>query len=272
LTGECCLFEELTLSSEAVVATFLALYVGIVTPILVAGKSVYRLLFLMAVASGVMFWSFLDLMDDAALLGVNEGFTGGLAHLLVAVSFAVTVLVLFWLDGAFRSTRRRNAYAVAITYATAALVAIGIGSHSFGEGVEIGSLIGYSFAANPSSANLITAIGGPGSGVAYIMHKVLEGFTIGVFAAAANARWGRNLVLGLLAGLPTAIGLGIALFVPVDATVFFAIGAAAVIYIECKLVPNLVRQRLSLLLILALLLGFYLMYLAALFHSYTTIF
>jgi len=60
--------------------------------------------------------------------------------------------------------------------------------------------------------------------------------------------------------------------VPVDATVFFAIGAAAVIYIEYKLIANLIRQRLSLFLVLALLVGFYLMYLAALFHSYTTIF
>jgi zinc transporter ZupT len=266
------LFEELAISAEAVVSTFLALYVGIFTPLLFAGKSARRLAVLMAVASGVMFWSFLDLMDDAALLGVNEGFTGGLAHLLVATLFAATVLVLFWLDGALQPTRRRNTYAVAITYVTAALVAIGIGSHSFGEGVEIGSLIGYSVLANPSSVNLITAIGGLGSGVAYIMHKLLEGFTIGVFAAAANTRWGRNLVLGLVAGLPTAIGLSVALFVPVDATVFFGIGAAAVIYIEYKLIANLVRERLSLLLVLALLFGFYLMYLAALFHSYTTIF
>ena len=163
------MFEELIVSAEAVVATFLALYVGILTSILIAGKSAYRLVALMAIASGVMFWSFLDLMDDAALLGVNEGFTGGLPHVLVAALFAVTVLVLFWLDGAFQPTLRRNAYAVAITYATAVLVALGIGSHSFGEGVEIGSLIGYSFMASPTSVNLINVIGGLGSSIAYIM-------------------------------------------------------------------------------------------------------
>jgi hypothetical protein len=266
------LFEELVISAEAIVATFLALYIGIFTPSLVAGKSAYRLLVLMALASGIMFWSFLDLMDDAALLDVNQGFSGGLMQILIATLFAATVLVLFWLDGAFQTSRRGRSGVVALTYVTAVLVAVGIGSHSLGEGLEIGSLIGYSFMTSPSSVNLINAIGGLGSGAAYVLHKFLEGFVIGVFATAARARSTRNLVLGLFAGIPTMIGLGVALMVPVDATIFFGIGAAAAIFIEYKLIPNLVHQRSTMIYILAWLLGFYLMYLAALFHSYTTIF
>lgn len=267
------MFEELIISAETIVATFVALYIGLFTAILAAGKSAYRLLVLMALASGVIFWSFLDLMDDAALLDVNQGFSGGLLHILIATLFAVTVLVLFWVDAVFQTNQRgHRPVIVAMSYATAALVAIGIGSHSLGEGLEIGSLIGYSFLTNPSSVNLINAIGGLGSGGAYIMHKFLEGFVIGVFAAAARARSMRNLVLGLFAGIPTMIGLGVALIVPVDATVFFGIGAAAAIFIEYKLIPNLVRQRSTMVYIWAWLLGFYLMYLAALFHSYTSIF
>ena len=134
-----------------------------------------------------------------------------------------------------------------LTYGTALLVALGIGFHSLGEGVEIGSLIAYSYAVAGASSNLIIAIGGLGSGVAYLMHKLLEGFVIGVFAAAVKARLGRNLVLGLLAGIPTMIGLTVALMVPVDSTVFFAAGAAAVIYIEYKLIPNLTREPCSIL-------------------------
>ena len=266
------MFEELIISAEAIVATFLALYIGLFTAILAAGKSAYRLMVLMALASGVIFWSFLDLMDDAALLDVSQGFSGGLTHVLIAALFAVTVLVLFWLDGAFQTNLRRRSSVVALSYATAVLVAIGIGSHSLGEGVEIGSLIGYSFLTSSSSVNLINAIGGLGSGAAYVLHKFLEGFVIGVFATAARARSMRNLVLGLFAGIPTMIGLGVALIVPVDATVFFGIGAAAAIFIEYKLIPNLVRQRSTMVYIWAWMLGFYLMYLAALFHSYTSIF
>jgi zinc transporter ZupT len=266
------LFGELVVSAEALVATFLALSAGVFTPIFIVEKTTYRLMVLMALASGVMFWSFIDLMNDAALLGVNQGFSDGLSHVLVVMLFALTILLLFWLDGRFQTIRRREAQAVVLTYATAVLVAVGIGAHSLGEGVEIGSLIGYSFLTNPSSVNLISAIGGIGSGAAYVLHKFLEGFVIGVFATAAKPRLGRSLGLVLLAGVPTVIGLCVALVTPVDATVFFGIGAAAVIYFEFKLIPNIVRQRPTMAYIWALLLGFFLMYLAALFHSYTTIF
>jgi zinc transporter, ZIP family len=226
----------------------------------------------MSVASGIMFWSFLDLMNDAALLGVNQGFGGGLAHVLIAGSFAVVLLLLFWLDRLSMTTGRRKGRDITLSYGTALLVALGIGFHSLGEGVEIGSLIAYSYAVAQASSNLVTAIGGLGSGVAYVVHKFLEGFVIGVFATAVRTRFMGNLALGLLAGIPTAIGLTVALIVPVDATVFFAVGAAAVIYIEYKLIPNLARGDRAMLYIIFFLLGFYLMYLAGLFHSYTTIF
>jgi len=268
---------ELINSAEAVLATFVCLYLGIFTPLLISGKSASRLTVLMAVASGIMCWSFLDLMNDAALLGVNQGFSGGLMHVLIAGLFAVALLVLFWLDRLSTTTRRQKERVLKLSYGTALLVALGVGFHSMGEGVEIGSLIGYSYALAGASSNLVTAIGGLGSGVAYVVHKFLEGFVIGVFAAAIKTRLARGAVLGLLAGIPTLIGLTVALMVPVDSTVFFAGGAAAVIYIEYKLVPNLISQPhrrggSAIFYLLFFFLGFYLMYLAGLFHSYTTIF
>lgn len=263
---------ELINSAEAVVATFICLYIGIFIPLLIAEKSASRLTLLMAVASGIMCWSFLDLMNDAALLGVNQGFGGGLVHVFIAGLFAVALVVLFWLDRLSTTTGHRKGRDVMLFYGTAILVALGIGFHSLGEGVEIGSLIAYSSAVAGASSNLITAIGGLGSGIAYLLHKLLEGFVIGVFAAAVKTRLGRNLVLGLLAGIPTIIGLTVALMVPVDSTVFFAAGAAAVIYIEYKLIPNLTSGGRAVFYLAFFLLGFYLMYLAGLFHSYTSIF
>jgi ZIP family zinc transporter len=268
----CLVSWELINSAEAVLATFVPLYLGIFTPLVIAGKSPSRLTVLMAAASGIIFWSFLDLMNDAVLLGVNQGFGGGLVHVLIAGLFAGTLLVLFWLDRLSRTTGPRKGHDMMLSYATALLVALGIGFHSFGEGVEIGSLIAYSYAAAQTSSNLITAIGGFGSGVAYVLHKFLEGFVIGVFAIAVKTRFVRSLVLGLLAGAPTLIGLTVALAMPVDATVFFAVGAAAAIYIEYKLIPNLTHREYAMLYIVVFLLGFYLMYLAGLFHSYTAIF
>jgi len=265
------LFAELLLSAEGVLATFLCLYLGIITPFLIAGQSTYRLTLTMAVASGIAFWSFIDLMDDAALLGVNQGFSGGLSHILLAGLFAAALLGLFWLDRRFGAPGKARR-PVALTYGTALLVAAGIGFHSLGEGIEIGSLIGYYYALNPSSFNLVTAIGGLGSGAAYLLHKYLEGFIVGVFAATLTTRPSRGFILGLLAGVPTAMGLALAFVTPVDSTVFFGIGAAAMIYIECKLVPTLFTRGRTMVFVVALLLGFFLMYLAGLFHSYTTIF
>jgi zinc transporter, ZIP family len=267
-----CMPGELINSTEAILATIIPLYIGIFTPFLIAGKSKFRLTLLMAAASGIIFWSFLDLMNDAALLDVNQGFAGGLEHILVAASFAVALLVLFWLDRVSVPMRRGKGREISLSYATALLVALGIGFHSLGEGVEIGSLIGYSYTISQASSSLITAIGGLGPAVAYIMHKFLEGFVIGVFAAALKTRFARSLILGLPAGIPTIIGLAVALMMPVDAAVFFAVGASVVVYIEYKLIPNLTRGDDALLYVVVFLLGFYLMYLAALFHAYTTIF
>ncbi len=226
----------------------------------------------MALASGIMCWSFVDIMNDSALLGVNQGFSGGLIHVFLAGVFAVALVVLFWLDRLSTNTGRGKRRDMMLSYGTALIVALGVGFHSLGEGVEIGSLVGYSYAIAGVSSNLITAIGGLSSGVAYLMHKFLEGLVIGVFATAVKARFGRILVLGLLAGVPTTLGLAAALMVPIDSTVFFASGAAAVIYIEYKLIPNLARGDRAVFYLAFFLLGFYLMYLAGLFHSYTSIF
>jgi zinc transporter ZupT len=268
---------ELINSGAAVLATFICLYLGIFTPFLIAGKSASRLTVVMAVASGIMCWSFIDIMNDAALIDVNQGFSVSLVRVLLPVLFAVVLLVLFWLDQLSTHTRRRRMQDITLTYGTALLVALGIGLHSLGEGVEVGSLIGYSYALAGSSSNLITAMGGLASGLAYLMHKFLEGLVIGVFATAVKARLVRNFSLGLLAGVPTAIGLTVALMVPIDSTIFFAGGAAAVIYILYKLVRSLFsqpHQRVDggFFYILFFLLGFYLMYFAGLFHSYTSVF
>jgi zinc transporter ZupT len=263
---------ELINSAQAVLATLIPLYGGIFIPFLIAGKSKFRLTVLMAAASGIMFWSFLDLMNDAALLDAAQGFAGGLEQILLVGSFAAALLILFGLDQAANPTRRGKGRVISLSYATALLVALGIGFHSLGEGVEIGSLIVYLYTIAPTSSSLITAIGGLGSGTAYVFHKFLEGFVIGVFATALKTSFARSLLLGLVAGIPTIIGLAVALTMPIDATIFFAVGAAAVLYIEYKLIPNLTRRDSIMLYVVVFLLGFYLMYLAGLFHSYTAIF
>ncbi len=247
-----------------VAATFIPLFVGLFVPFAIAKNSLNSRI-LMALSSGIMFWFFLDVMNDAVLLDVNQGFTGGFTQALLAGSFAVGLLLLFGLERFSKATsdegRRRNgASFVGLSFTVAATVALGIGFHSLAEGVEIGSLV-------PSASSMIEAIGGLSAGVAYVLHKLLEGFVIGTIAAVARLKSLRVATLGLISGLPTVVGLLLAISMPVNSTFFFALGGPATIYVEYKLIPNIVDKDNMLLCVVAVLLGFYSMYLAGLFHG-----
>lgn len=241
-------------------ATFLPLYLGLATPILASAGSQRRVRVMMAISSGIMFWFFLDVMNDAVLLDVNQGLSGGLGQALLVAFFAFGLLFLFGAERAFAKTKVENAGGGlnGVTYAIAVLVALGIGFHAFGEGIVIGSLI-------PVSANMIVAIGGFAAGVSYALHKFLEGFVIGVFAV--NAKPIRVLILGLVACLPTILGSLLALLTPVNSTFFFALGGAAAVYVELKLVPRAFAREGALMYVLASLIGFYAMYFAGLLHA-----
>ncbi|MCL4519415.1 MAG: hypothetical protein M1587_09475 [Thaumarchaeota archaeon] len=257
-----------------VLATFIPLYLGLYFSVLAGKSSRKGVVLFAALSSGIMFWFFLDVMNDSALLDVNEGFSGNYTHVLLASLFAVSVLLLFGLDRHFASSIGRaqapdppqvslsySATSNIVTFSVAAIVALGIGFHALGEGFEIGAIA-------PNSASIIEAIGGLGPGIAYVIHKILEGFVIGVFALIGRSSKVRNLgILGLIAGIPTLIGFPMGLQLLTDPTYFFALGGAATIYVEYKLVPIFVQSELKYVSILPALLGFYLMYLAGLFHG-----
>jgi zinc transporter ZupT len=247
-----------------ITGTFVPLYIGLYVPLVIGDSPARRVRILMAVSSGIIFWFFLDVMNDAVLLDVNQGFKGGFTHVLLAGLFAVGLLLLFGLEQVYsksstQGARREEDRGVRISYSIALLVALGIGFHAMGEGIEIGSLM-------PTASNMIDAIGGFGPGVAYVLHKFLEGFVIGVFATVSKVRSARVFILGVVSGIPTVIGSTLALLTPIDAAFFFALGGAAAVYIEYKLIPNFIGREDTPLYVVVWLIGFYSMYLAGLFH------
>jgi zinc transporter ZupT len=255
--------DPITNFAAGVAATFIPLYVGLFLPLAITGNSMRRLRILMAVSAGIIFWFFLDVMNDAVLLDVNQGFGGGVGHVVLVALFGVGLLLLFGLEHAYSKSHTRRARvggSMKISYAITVLVALGIGFHALGEGIEIGSLI-------PTAANIIDAIGGLGPGVAYVLHKFLEGFVIGAVAAFAKSKLPRILILGLVSGIPTLIGSMLALLTPINSAFFFALGGAAAVYVEYKLIPNFAGQDRAPLYVIASLIGFYSMYLAGLFHG-----
>ncbi len=270
-------------------ATFIPVYLGLFAPqVLVKVWKNQKIPTLLAAASaGIMFWFFLDVMGDAALLDVNQGFDRwNVTQTLLVILFPASLGILYGLERRFSRTAptqsqstiaeagRDSPDPMGITYVIAAVAALGIGFHALGEGLAIGVNI-------PASPTIIDAIGSVSAGVAYVLHKFLEGFVIGVFALLATSTSFRKLgVLGIIAGVPTIIGffLGVVgpappepfnpnTFNPLAATFYFALGGAAVLYIESKLIPLFTRNRLEYVSVIPLLLGFYAMYIAGLFHS-----
>ena len=54
--------------------------------------------YLAAFTIGIYLWFFSDTIGDASLLGVSEGFTGGVWQFALWLAFAVGVIILFSID------------------------------------------------------------------------------------------------------------------------------------------------------------------------------
>ena len=259
-----------------ILATFVPLFIGLFIPngLLKVRAGPRAQVFLAAFSVGIIFWFFLDVMGDAALLDVNQGFRAddyyqAASHIVLALLFAIGLGILVMLDRRFRkpgtgentAESNRMGMPFTLTFAIASVAALGIGFHSLGEGIGIGSNL-------PNSADILEAIGGILPGVAYVLHKFLEGFVVGVFAVLASAVSARKLgILGVISGVPTVIGFILGLPSGLDSSYFFAMGAAGAVYIEIRLLPLIFRGRFQYFSVVPLLLGFYAMYFAGLFHG-----
>ena len=108
----------------------------------------------------------------------------------------------------------------------AMLVAIGIGLHNFGEGLAIGA----SYSSGEIALGTFLVVG-------FLLHNTTEG--LGIVAPIANTSpsLGRLALLGAIAGFPTVVGAWIGGFTysPLWTTLFFAIGAGAIVQVVIEL-------------------------------------
>lgn len=255
--------DVLSTFAATALATFVPLYIGLFFPSL-RGKGSRESLFFVAASVGIISWFFLDVAGDAALLDVNQGFGGDYTHVVLAGSFAFGLLLLFGLEkGSMHSFAAASEALVGggqFTFAIALIAALGIGFHAFGEGLAIGSIV-------PNATSLLDAIGGIGPGVAYVLHKFLEGLVVGAFAMLARSRYSQIGILGIASGLPTFLGFLLGLPSIVESTYFFALGASGAVYIEFKLIPKIFEGGAKFTTLVFTLIGFYSMYTAGLFHA-----
>jgi zinc transporter ZupT len=153
-----------------------------------------------------------EAVETAAL--VPGAFQGMGLVLLGAVGTPLAIAAL----GQWRAQRKRTRSPLYV----AALIAFGIGLHNLGEGLAIGT----SYATGEIALGTFLVIG-------FLLHNTTEG--LGIVAPLADERPGLRtlLLLGALAGLPTVLGAWIGAFSysPVWTTLFFAVGAGAIVQV-----------------------------------------
>jgi hypothetical protein len=257
-------------------ATAIPAFVGLILIALVGKFTGQR--YSAAFALGIFFWFFVDTIQGSSNLLVNFGFAGGIDQVGMVLLFVFGVVLLFLSDvfvagnGLFshESAAGRSSFAIPI------LVALAVGIHGLGEGTAFGST-----AAQTSSATLLDAFGGISAGVAYVLHKMVEPMMIGALYVAYAKGTAKStvgslrdlLVLTFLFAVPSLIGAATGYFINYDATYFFGLGTGTSIYAAFRLARQTFnpakktgRQE-SLMVSFALILGFILIYVAALFHA-----
>jgi hypothetical protein len=256
---------------ELAVVTFISAFFGIL--ILVGGSKFFKTRFLAAFAFGVYLWYFTDTLGGANYLNVNGGLAFSVELVLAVVLFTVGLLAFFALDGkVFAPGEQAPKYGMMIS----ALVAIALGLHGAGEGADFG----YTAAQTPSSL-LLGAFGGINAGASWVLHKMLEP-TIIAACCVAFAGVGTKkkmdkvidaLTLAAIFVMPVVVGSVLGYYTSFDHSYIFALGLGASIYAATRvarpmfLADGADQSWLSVKMSVAALIGFLMIFMAALLHS-----
>jgi len=265
---------------EFTLATFVPIYVGMFLLVALSNATRVDTRYLSAYALGLLFWFFFDTLNDAAQLDVNQGYSFDFNHIGLVTLF-ITGFLLFTLLGGMLSSKRESPARKqenSFPFLLAILVALGMGCHGIGEGIEFGGL-----AAGTQASSVLDAIGGISGGIAYGLHKLLEStIVIVVFITLTRANglsfrkqlW-QTVMVGLAFGIPSAVGEVAGYSVPIDSSWFYALGAGAALFVVLQVIKPIFAAnkgeevtysqwvRIS----VAMILGFLLLYAAALGHS-----
>jgi len=239
---------------------------------IISAASRIRLGYLAAFCVGIFFWYFSDTIGDSAYFDLSAGFSGGVLQVALISIFFVGALFFFYTDSEIFTAGGVNAFSYSVPF----LAALALGLHGLGEGAAFGAT-----AASTSNGSFVNAFGGLSAGVAYILHKILEPMMVGVIYLALpsvsvpkKAQRVRDLLaLAVVFVLPSLVGATSAYYVAYDSTYLFALGLGGSVYLLFRLtrllfIPAATGGRYEgPKMAIALLVGFALIYLSALFHG-----
>ena len=179
-----------------------------------------RLAFLNAVAIGILFFLFVDILEHAVEplneeLAAHAPSVWGMALALVA-GIAIGLMGLVYYTQRARRNRPETAQRVAL------VIAMGIGLHNFAEGLAIGS----SAQSGAISLAVLLIVG-------FGIHNATEGFGIAGPLAGQSVSWRFLGVSGLVAGGPTFIGtlIGYRFTSETLSVLFLALASGAIMYV-----------------------------------------
>ena len=176
--------------------------------------------FFLSLTIGLLVFLGVDALEEAVATSASvAGAYQGLA--LVMFGLLGTPLVIGAI-GEWRSRLRGGRTPLWV----AGLIAFGIGLHNLGEGLAIGT----SYATGEIALGTFLVIG-------FLLHNTTEGLGIVTPLAGERPRLRTLLMLGALAGVPTVVGAWIGGFTysPIWTTLFFAIGAGAIVVVVYEL-------------------------------------
>ena len=256
--------------TEFAVVTFLSAFVGI--SIVSWGSLVVKARYLAAFALGVYLWFFTDTLSGANYLDVNGGFVYSPYVVSLVALFAVGLVAFFALDRKLFSAGEsltRGALAVG------ALAALALGLHGLAEGVAFGTT-----AAQTSSSSLIEAFGGFDASISWVFHKMIEPTVaaaayvavLGPGSRKSSDRTVDAVALAAVFAIPAIVGSISGYFASFDVTYVYALGLGTSVYAFARAGRSLYAQEgsdswLSLRMALAAVLGFLLIFIAALLHA-----
>jgi zinc transporter, ZIP family len=195
-----------------------------------------------ALAIGILLYLVVEIAQNAIApisQALNAWHTGGGAFPagLIGVFIGGLLLGLVGLGSAAAYFSRRAAMHAENPILLAAIIAIGIGAHNFGEGLAIGAS-----AASGATAVALALIVGFG------LHNATEGFGVAApLVGRVVPSWALIGLAGLIAGGPTFIGtiVGYSFYSPTLSVFFLAIAVGALVFVIGELWTVLRRSGLT---------------------------
>jgi ZIP family zinc transporter len=195
-----------------------------------------------ALAIGILLYLVVEIAQNAiapisASLNAWHAGAGAFPAALIAVFVVGLAIGLVGLGSAATHFTRQAATHAENPIVLAAIIAIGIGAHNFGEGLAIGAS-----AASGATAVALALIVGFG------LHNATEGFGVAApLVGRVVPSWAQIGLAGLIAGGPTFLGtiIGYSFYSPTLSVLFLAIAIGALVFVIGELWSVLRRTGLT---------------------------